>query len=46
MSFTMNPIGDEAYYWLWGQHMALSYFDHPPLRLAAAADRRHLRLEP
>ncbi|MHB1103606.1 MAG: ArnT family glycosyltransferase [Devosia sp.] len=31
MSFTMNPIGDEAYYWLWGQHLALSYFDHPPL---------------
>lgn len=25
------PIGDEAYYWLWGQHPALSYFDHPPL---------------
>jgi 4-amino-4-deoxy-L-arabinose transferase-like glycosyltransferase len=22
---------DEAYYWLWGQHFALSYFDHPPL---------------
>lgn len=31
MSFIMNPIGDEAYYWLWGQHPALSYFDHPPL---------------
>lgn len=27
----MPPIGDEAYYWLWGQHPALSYFDHPPL---------------
>ena len=22
---------DEAYYWMWGQHLALSYFDHPPL---------------
>ncbi len=22
---------DEAYYWLWGQHPDLSYFDHPPL---------------
>lgn len=22
---------DEAYYWLWGQYPALSYFDHPPL---------------
>ena len=31
MSIAMNPIGDEAYYWLWGQHLALSYFDHPPL---------------
>ena len=27
----MPPIGDEAYYWVWGQHPALSYFDHPPL---------------
>lgn len=25
------PIADEAYYWLWGRHLALSYFDHPPL---------------
>jgi 4-amino-4-deoxy-L-arabinose transferase-like glycosyltransferase len=22
---------DEAYYWIWGQHLALSYFDHAPL---------------
>jgi 4-amino-4-deoxy-L-arabinose transferase-like glycosyltransferase len=27
---SMQPIGDEAYYWLWGQHLDLSYFDHPP----------------
>lgn len=27
----MPPIGDEAYYWMWGQAPALSYFDHPPL---------------
>lgn len=26
------PNPDEAYYWLWGQHPALSYFDHPPLQ--------------
>ena len=26
------PLADEAYYWLWGQHPALSYFDHPPLQ--------------
>lgn len=34
------PIADEAYYWMWGQHPALSYFDHPPLNawlLAASA---------
>ena len=26
-----RPFMDETYYWLWGQHPALSYFDHPPL---------------
>jgi hypothetical protein len=31
VDITMPPIGDEAYYWLWGQRPALSYFDHPPL---------------
>jgi hypothetical protein len=31
ISLVMPPIGDEAYYWLWGQKPALSYFDHPPL---------------
>eukprot|EP01035_Chromulina_nebulosa_P012023 gene12023-16038_t len=29
--FAAAPIGDEAYYWMWGQKLALSYFDHPPL---------------
>ncbi|TMI89211.1 MAG: glycosyltransferase family 39 protein [Bacillati bacterium ANGP1] len=24
-------IDDEAYYWLWSRHLALSYLDHPPL---------------
>ncbi|MDJ0702341.1 MAG: glycosyltransferase family 39 protein [Leptolyngbyaceae cyanobacterium MO_188.B28] len=24
------PNSDEAYYWLWGQHPAFSYYDHPP----------------
>jgi hypothetical protein len=24
-------LGDEAYYWMWGQHLSWSYFDHPPL---------------
>jgi 4-amino-4-deoxy-L-arabinose transferase-like glycosyltransferase len=22
---------DEAYYWVWGQHLQWSYYDHPPL---------------
>ena len=22
---------DEAYYWLWSKHLALGYYDHPPL---------------
>lgn len=22
---------DDAYYWLWGQHLALSYYDHPAM---------------
>lgn len=29
--FNVGPIMDEAYYWMWGQHPGLSYFDHPPL---------------
>jgi len=24
------PMGDETYYWMWGQRLELSYFDHPP----------------
>src|SRR5690606_18848316 len=31
-SFLAFPIGDEAYYWVWGRHPALSYYDHPPLQ--------------
>ena len=31
-SFFALPIGDEAYYWMWGRHLALSYYDHPPLQ--------------
>lgn len=29
--FMGQPHADEAYYWLWGQHIGLSYLDHPPL---------------
>jgi hypothetical protein len=31
-SFGAFPIGDEAYYWMWGRHPALSFYDHPPLQ--------------
>ena len=24
-------VPDEAYYWLWAQHPALGYYDHPPM---------------
>lgn len=30
--FTAGPIADEAYYWMWGQHPGLSYYDHPPFQ--------------
>ena len=26
------PVLDEPYYWMWGQHPALSYYDHPPFQ--------------
>ena len=26
-----HPFMDETYYFLWGQHPAFSYFDHPPM---------------
>lgn len=33
VAFTLvvPPNDDEAYYWLWGQNLQLSYFDHAPL---------------
>lgn len=35
------PMGDESYYWMWGQRLELSYFDHPPLHawLLAIAEK-------
>ena len=29
--FAAGPFMDETYYWIWGQHPALGYYDHPPL---------------
>ena len=31
MSAMAPPVGDEAYYWMWGQKLGWSYLDHPPL---------------
>ena len=31
-SLASFPVADEAYYWMWGRHLAWSYFDHPPLQ--------------
>ncbi|ONG55889.1 UDP-phosphomannose--protein mannosyltransferase [Pseudoroseomonas deserti] len=27
----LPPAPDEAYYWVWGRALALSYYDHPPM---------------
>lgn len=27
---TLPLFSDEAYYWVWGQNLQLSYYDHPP----------------
>lgn len=42
-SFSAGSVplsGDEAYYWQWSRHLALGYYDHPPLVawLIAAAE--------
>ena len=29
VAFFLPVFGDESYYWFWGQHAQLSYFDHP-----------------
>ena len=29
LCFIIPVFGDESYYWFWGQHPQLSYFDHP-----------------
>ena len=31
LSVMAPPVGDEAYYWMWGQRLGWSYLDHPPL---------------
>lgn len=30
-SYLIPVVGDETYYWYWGQNLRLSYFDHPPV---------------
>ncbi len=31
VSYWFPFLADEAYYWVWSKHLALSYFDHPPM---------------
>ncbi|MBI5417116.1 glycosyltransferase family 39 protein [Candidatus Poribacteria bacterium] len=31
LSYYLNLGDDEAYYWEWTRHLALGYYDHPPL---------------
>lgn len=31
LAFLIPVVGDESYYWFWGQNLQLSYFDHPPI---------------
>jgi len=31
MAAKLPLSADEAYYWLWSQHLAAGYFDHPPM---------------
>lgn len=31
LSALLPLADDEAYYWVWSQHLQLSYFDHPPM---------------
>lgn len=32
LAAALTPLTfDEAYYWTWSKHLALSYFDHPPM---------------
>lgn len=31
LSATLELHPDEAYYWLWSQHLALGYYDHAPM---------------
>jgi 4-amino-4-deoxy-L-arabinose transferase-like glycosyltransferase len=31
LALTLPLSFDEAYYWLWSKHLAIGYYDHPPL---------------
>ena len=37
---TLPLAPDEAYYWLWSQHLQTGYFDHPPM-VALVHSHRH-----
>lgn len=39
-------VGDEAYYWFWGQNLQLSYFDHPGMVAWVSALSDYLPITP
>jgi hypothetical protein len=39
-------VGDEAYYWFWGQNLQLSYFDHPGMVAWLSALSSYLPVSP
>ncbi len=31
LAYLVPVTADEAYFWIWGQHLDINYYDHPPL---------------
>jgi 4-amino-4-deoxy-L-arabinose transferase-like glycosyltransferase len=31
LAYLIPVTADEAYFWIWGQHLDINYYDHPPL---------------
>lgn len=46
VALTLPLVGDEAYYWVWGQHVQLSYFDHPGMVAWISGLSNHLSFMP
>lgn len=46
VALTFPLVGDEAYYWFWGQNLQLSYFDHPGMVAWLSALSNYLPFAP